>query len=72
MYYYYSPRRTGLPPAGAADAHAHDPRVANLAEGRREAAGHFAELVAAGGGNLVHPRRRRPARPCREHVILPT
>lgn len=44
-----SPRRTGLLPAWAADSHAHDPRVADLAERRREATGDFARLVAAGG-----------------------
>ena len=44
-----SPRRTGLLPARAADSHAHDPRVTDLAERRREAAGDFARLVAAGG-----------------------
>ena len=44
-----SPRRTRLLPARAADSHAHDPRVADLAERRREAAGDFARLVAAGG-----------------------
>lgn len=44
-----SPRRTRLLPARAADSHAHDPRVADLAERRREAAGDFARLVAPGG-----------------------
>lgn len=44
-----SPRRTRLRPTRASDAHAYDPRVSDLAERRREAVGHFAELVAAGG-----------------------
>jgi hypothetical protein len=49
------PRRRFFLPTGISEAYADDPRGADLAEGRGEAAGDFAEFLAA-GGQLVGAR----------------
>jgi hypothetical protein len=43
------PRRRFFLPTGISEAYADDPRGADLAEGRGEAAGDFAEFLASGG-----------------------
>lgn len=44
-----SPGRTSLHPTRTLHSHAHNHGVSDLAEGRREAAGDFADFVSAGG-----------------------